>query len=1069
MLFLNRGGRGLHHVSVADDLGALLREYIEFGRESAVEDLVARTRPRLLAVARKIGAAQDAEDTVQAAYLALVRRRDPLDAPVLPWLLRTVIRIAYRRKAIERRQHGLAGRLELPIEGPSAAAAAMSAEERARVRGEIDRLPERYRDVLVLHHLEDLTTPEIAALQDLPESTVRTRLRRGRELLRGPLAPVWTYGLLAMPWFVRDAAAATGGLVVKKKAVLAGAILLLALAGGIAVVSTASAPTSGTRDARKTPQARSAESAPGPERAAEATEPVREAPSATGIVLDSGGRPVCDALVRAEAAQGEAPQRPFRALFESEASGGPGARSGTDGTFRVGLSGEAVLVVEARGHSPARFAGVRPGEHVVVKLERAPSLSGAVRDIDGNTVPGAKVAWWVFAQGVRVERRGVSDESGIYHIDDLPSPRSWALEGYACSVAVRAEGFAPVVTEAPMLWLGGGEELRFDVWLTRGSVIEGGVIDVETREPLPGASVALSGAVLGGLSVVYEETRADSQGLFAFHSFPVDGFHTAPAFDADRIMGFLRAEAEGHAPSTIDVRAVEAGRTLTVEVCCWPMATVRGRVVDGDGHPVEGANVSGFRNLTPRPSSQGDDASRPWARTDADGRFVWTGIPALRRESSPMHVYAHREGWPVQQAKVEVRAGETTTVGDFVFAGPPPPSVIAEVVDETGAPVVGASVGLYPAAGAPTGPDGRARLFVDAVRECRLAAYSMGSGGCVSEPFLPSVTDPPVVRVVLDATSTVEGTVEDVDGAPVRWALVSAWRGQQALGHARADGRGRFRLDRLPKGTVDLTAREGGREGRTSDVPVDSSTAVVVLPRANAVPTVALEGIVRDAATGEKVLRFTAAVQCTTWLRAERTAPGRFRFDAVPEGRWTLVVSAAGYGAHNQVLDVAADLPPAPLDIALRGGVTATGTIDNRAGVNELTVAFLDDHGAVIKHARVKGWGRYRIEDLRPGRCWLAVHAHGSVLSPDPSELVVPEGVAEIGLDFAVVAAGTLALLRADGAGRIEVADATGKTVWLRLDPSGDVSVNMTPGEYTVNGRRAEVSAGRVTEVDLGR
>jgi len=1052
-------------VSVADDLGALLREYIEFGRESAVEDLVARTRPRLLAVARKIGAAQDAEDAVQAAYLALVRRRDPLDAPVLPWLLRTVIRIAYRRKAIERRQHALAGRLELPLEGPSAAAAAMSTEERARVRGEIDRLPERYRDVLVLHYLEDLATPEIAALQDLPESTVRTRLRRGRELLRGPLAPVWTYGLLAVPWFVRDAAAATGGLVVKKKAVLAGAVLLLALAGGVAVMSTASAPTSGTRGARQAPQARNAEPAPGPERAAEATEPVREVPSATGIVLDSGGRPVCDALVRVEAAQGEARPQPFRALFEGEASGGPGARSGTDGTFRVGLSAEAALVVEARGHSPACVAGVRPGDHVVVKLESAPSLSGAVRDLAGSPVPGAKVAWWVLAQGVGVERRGVSDESGIYRIDDLPSPRSWAIEGHACYVAVRAEGFAPVVTEAPRLWRGGGEELQFDVWLTRGSVIEGRVIDVETREPLPGASVALYG-IFYGRAVVYEEARADAQGLFAFRSFPVDGFHAAPSATPERIMGWIRAEAEDRAPSTIDVPAIEGGRTLAVEVCCWPTATVRGRVVDGDGRPVEGANVSGFRNLKPLPSYLDSGATSPWARTDADGAFAWTGVPALRREASPMHLHAHREGWPVQQTRVEVRAGETTTVPDFVFAGPSQPSVIAEVVDETGAPVRGASVGVNPAVGTGTGPDGRARLFIYAVRECRLAARSRQSGICLSAAFLPSVEDPPVVRVVLDATHAVEGRVENAGGAPV---VVSARRGEEALGYAKADAAGWFRLERLPAGAVDLVALAAGREGRTNGVPVDTSTAVVALPRAPVVRTVALEGTVKDAATGENVPRFTATLKGATRLQAERTAPGRFRFDAVPEGRFTLVVAAAGYGAHNQALDVAADLPPAPLDIALRGGVTVTGTIDNRAGVNELAVAFLDDRGVVIKHARVKGWGRYRIEDLRPGRCWLAVHAHGSVLSPDPSELVVPEGVAEIGLDFAVVAAGTLALLRADGAGRIEVADATGKTVWLRLDPSGDVSVNMTPGEYTVNGRRAEVSAGRVTEVDLGR
>ncbi|NUN53411.1 MAG: hypothetical protein HUU06_11580, partial [Planctomycetaceae bacterium] len=60
-----------------------------------MEEVVARTRPRLLAAARRIGRPQDAEDSVQSAYLSLVRKRgEPLEAPVLPWLLTAVIRIA---------------------------------------------------------------------------------------------------------------------------------------------------------------------------------------------------------------------------------------------------------------------------------------------------------------------------------------------------------------------------------------------------------------------------------------------------------------------------------------------------------------------------------------------------------------------------------------------------------------------------------------------------------------------------------------------------------------------------------------------------------------------------------------------------------------------------------------------------------------------------------------------------------------------------------------------------------------------------------------------------------------
>lgn len=46
----------------------------------------------------------------------------------------------------------------------------------------LDRLPLDLRAVLVLCELEDLTASEIAALLDIPEGTVKSRLRRARQL-----------------------------------------------------------------------------------------------------------------------------------------------------------------------------------------------------------------------------------------------------------------------------------------------------------------------------------------------------------------------------------------------------------------------------------------------------------------------------------------------------------------------------------------------------------------------------------------------------------------------------------------------------------------------------------------------------------------------------------------------------------------------------------------------------------------------------------------------------------------------------------------------------------------------
>ena len=48
-------------------------------------------------------------------------------------------------------------------------------------------LPRKYRIVIYLHYYEGYSTVEIAKLLKIPDATVRTRLRRGRESLKNKL------------------------------------------------------------------------------------------------------------------------------------------------------------------------------------------------------------------------------------------------------------------------------------------------------------------------------------------------------------------------------------------------------------------------------------------------------------------------------------------------------------------------------------------------------------------------------------------------------------------------------------------------------------------------------------------------------------------------------------------------------------------------------------------------------------------------------------------------------------------------------------------------------------------
>ena len=54
----------------------------------------------------------------------------------------------------------------------------------------VDALPHIYREAVLLHYMEDMTYPEIAAFLDIPESTVTGRLQVARNRLRDELMPL---------------------------------------------------------------------------------------------------------------------------------------------------------------------------------------------------------------------------------------------------------------------------------------------------------------------------------------------------------------------------------------------------------------------------------------------------------------------------------------------------------------------------------------------------------------------------------------------------------------------------------------------------------------------------------------------------------------------------------------------------------------------------------------------------------------------------------------------------------------------------------------------------------------
>jgi RNA polymerase sigma-70 factor (ECF subfamily) len=124
-----------------------------------------------------------AEDVVQESMLRAWKAQDSLldEGAAKPWLL-TIIRREYAR-TFERKRVPTVDVDEL-IAKEEPMLAASQDEDLAELRAALFKLPEEYREPLVLQALMGYSTAEIAAELHLSNAAVLTRLFRGRKQLR---------------------------------------------------------------------------------------------------------------------------------------------------------------------------------------------------------------------------------------------------------------------------------------------------------------------------------------------------------------------------------------------------------------------------------------------------------------------------------------------------------------------------------------------------------------------------------------------------------------------------------------------------------------------------------------------------------------------------------------------------------------------------------------------------------------------------------------------------------------------------------------------------------------------
>lgn len=824
-----------------------------------------------------------ADDVEQQTWLAALESplRDARAAR--PFLRRVVQSVASNLRRGERRRRQRETAATPADAAPSVAEVFERESMRQEVVAELAALAEPYRTTLVLRFFEDLQPHEIAARQKVPAATVRTRLKRGLEMVRvrldarhGGDRRAWTLALLPLVKHGKEVTALAGsgliGVLLMKKLWMFAALALLSVgafywqpwaAPALPPVTIAeAAPTIATPAPPPPTQAAPVErAAVAPESTAAPMTPVAQAPAALRgrLVLD-GGAPAARQRVRLVGVD-------VARLFVDGSDGmsltSMETQSGDDGVFTFDAVPSGALLALHGGvdatHSayvpvrttPTAGATVDVGD---ILLEARGTIVGRLEDEDGKPVAGADV-WAADVPGlitlaVNVERFDPS-QGGMMALPtpgENEDPRAYALRlrGYL--------GRTFLMEPLPNDDLGQVHVLDTPGWARR------------LWEALPMA-----------------RGRTQTDGTFELRD-------VAPGMN---LLVLRKAGLNAAVRPNLKVAAgarADAG-TLTAE----PGETLAVQVTDSAGSPVADARVrvatlplAGFRGLT---------FAEAEVRTDTAGKARVAGLPngrvlvaARRGDDEPWTTLSPSS--VLGTAKVVLPTSATLRVAVRApIKGPTPHFTLRQ------GPCAGelARLGLLRAV------DLRGRLRAEADSVFAIERLTPGTyvldvslGGCVAQQILVAVPRSTPLDIALTAAAPefevlvtgmgsdpIAGArvlVDQSDGPGLTQGVLPSYFGlphwkqlPEELG--TTDARGRLRVAGRAPGTLRLWAMHQGHGPGSVTLELPAPLAHLQLGRA-----ATLEGTVTERGVPVDPTRWQVTIEPTT---TGRSAPAPFVFAAL--------------------------------------------------------------------------------------------------------------------------------------------------------------------------------------------
>ena len=880
----------------------LLDAFLHQHDQDAFAQLV-RRHQRLVqsAIAKVLVDPADIEDAFQATFLVLVRKARSLSwrSGLGTWLYAVAHRVAVNAWTAARKRSHREGQAAGRGAGLAAPPDLSWREACALLHAELNKLPEKLRLPLMLCYLEGKSRDEAAELLGATPGGLKSRLERGRKLLRERLARrgvALSVGLLAVvahspagvssPRLVESTVAAACGAVPVRVAALAQGVTAsmilnkvnlgigaLAVAGLFVILLTVrSAPPVGTSD-------------PLPAETAGGMTEIK------GLVLGPDGKPVHGAAVRVVACYPKDKRAP-----------GPRAEAVTqaDGTFRISgprgqLDPAEWVVASADGFGCDWIGGWQSRrENLTLQLVKDQAVTGRVIDLEGRPVKGAMA---------RVEMVTGSPNGDLVQFQAEMAKgehREKSLSGKALPPAAQgtrtdaegrfllrglgAERIASLVVEGPGIvtcefrvqtrrevvprLMGNDKQIQpatFTYASPPSIPITGIVRDKETHKPLAGFTVCHT---LYGSEEIrllaegpWSETKTNAAGRFR-----LDGLAKNKAshllIKATAKEPYVPAlipvpDSAGIGPVAIDVELLRGtwiegrithqltGNPPRAQVYYWPMAD-NPAVVEFAGKiratlaPLEPAysNDEGSFRIAALPG-KGVVTFRvegPYLRTAPDKLDRQTGLDTALGTIKPAHYQAVV---PVEPG----RDGKPVKVDIALVAGE---ILKGRLVDPDGKPVTGAwTFGLSKLDHGWDGPlkdEHFVATPLDRRRSPRVA-FSHPEKNLAGVLEVPQVLDDPVT-VTLRPAGTASGRLVDADGKPragVSVLMGAILRDKKLAAHmnmaVKTDVEGRFRCAGLvPDFRYKLFTIDDNGAGHLGEVQV-ASGKVEDLGDVRAVPT----------------------------------------------------------------------------------------------------------------------------------------------------------------------------------------------------------------------------------------